>query len=69
MVRAVDALQLAEVLLKIYPYSRPKWPVTSHLPDRGATLGSSEKLTISDMKSGPKLSQNKIIYMYLFASV
>ena len=32
---AVDALQLAEVPLKIDPYSRPKWPVPSHPPGRG----------------------------------
>ena len=42
---AVDALQLAEVPLKIDPYSRPKWPVPSHPPGRGAPLGSSEKLS------------------------
>ena len=33
---AVDALQLAEVPLKLYPYSQTKWPVPSHPPGRGA---------------------------------
>ena len=69
MASAVNALQLADVPLKIYPYSRPMWPVPSHPPGRGAHLGSSEKLIISDMMSKSKLNQNKIIYMYLFASV
>ena len=39
---AIDALQLAEVPSKIYPYSRPKWPVPPHTPDRGAPLGSDK---------------------------
>ena len=39
---AIDALQLAEVPLKIYLYSRPMWPGP---PGRGAPLGFSEKLS------------------------